>query len=30
MVDSYSKNTKLTKKDFDKLKKIINQINQKI
>ena len=28
MVDSYSKNKKLIKKDFDKLKKIINQINQ--
>ena len=30
MVDSYSKNKKLTRKDFDKLKKIINQINQNI
>ena len=29
-VDSYSKNKKLTRKDFDKLKKIINQINQNI
>ena len=28
MVDSFSKNKKLIKKDFDKLKKIINQINQ--
>ena len=28
MVDSYSKNKKLIKKDFDKLTKIINQINQ--
>ena len=30
MVDSYSKNKKLTRKDFDKLKEIINQINQNI
>ena len=30
MVDSYSKNKKLTRKDFDQLKKIINQINQNI
>ena len=30
IVDSYSKNKKLTKKDFDKLKKIINQIIQNI
>ena len=30
IVDSYSKNKKLTRKDFDKLKKIINQINQNI
>ena len=30
IVDSYSKNKKLTKKDFDKLKKIINQNNQNI
>ena len=30
IVDSYSKNKKLIKKDFDKLKKIINQINQNI
>ena len=28
IVDSYSKNKKLIKKDFDQLKKIINQINQ--
>ena len=28
MVDSYSENKKLTKKDIDQLKKIINQINQ--
>ena len=30
IVDSYSKNKKLIKKDFDQLKKIINQINQNI
>ena len=30
MVDSYSKNKKLTRKDFDQLKKIIIQINQNI
>ena len=30
IVDSYSKNRKLIKKDFDQLKKIINQINQNI
>ena len=30
MVDSYSKNKKLTRKDFNKLKKIIDQINQNI
>ena len=30
MVDSYSKNKKLTRKDFDKLKKINNQINENI
>ena len=30
MADSYTKNKKLTRKDFDKLKKIINQSNQKI
>ena len=30
MVDSYSKNKKLTRKNFDKLKKILNQINQNI
>ena len=30
IVDSYSKNKKLIKKDFDKLKKIINQNNQNI
>ena len=30
IVDSYSKNKKLIKKDFDQLKKIIIQINQKI
>ena len=28
MVDSFSKNKKLIKKDFDKLKKIIDQINK--
>ena len=30
IVDSYSKSKKLIKKDFDQLKKIINQINQNI
>ena len=30
VVDSYSKNKKLIKKDFDQLKKIINQFNQHI
>ena len=30
IVDSYSKNKKLIKKDFDHLKKIFNQINQNI
>ena len=30
MVDSYSKNKKLIEKDFDQLKKTINQINQNI
>ena len=30
MAESYTKNKKLTRKDFDKLKKIINQINQNI
>ena len=30
VVDSYSKNKKLTRKNFDKLKKILNQINQNI
>ena len=30
IVDSYSKNKKLIKKDFDHLKKIINQIDQNI
>ena len=30
IVDSYSKNKKLTEKDIDKLKKIIKQINQNI
>ena len=30
IVDSYSKNKKLIKKDFDQLKKIIIQFNQNI
>ena len=30
IVDSFSKNKKLTKKHFDQLKKIINQINQNV